>query len=59
MNWARSTRVARDVVKAEEIVDFTRRENSPERIAKRRRRDDRARRIGRDLQLHATAPRLR
>ena len=50
--------VARDVVKAEEIVDFTRRENLAERIAKR---------VGasigtvlsRDLQLRGEEPRLR
>ena len=50
--------VARDVVKAEEIVDFTRRENIAERLAKRMGASMGAV-IGRDLQLHGEAPRLR
>ncbi|HZH06712.1 MAG TPA: S49 family peptidase [Lautropia sp.] len=50
--------VARDVVKAEEIVDFTRRENIAERIAKRVGASMGAV-LSRDLQLRGEAPRLR
>jgi len=50
--------VARDVVKAEEIVDFTRRENIAERIAKRVGASAGAV-LARDLRLHAEEPRLR
>jgi protease IV len=50
--------VARDVVKAEEIVDFTRRENLAERIANRLGATMGAM-IGRELRLLDEAPRLR
>ena len=50
--------VARDVVKAEEIVDFTRRENLAERIAKRVGASVGAV-LSRDLQLRGEEPRLR
>jgi protease-4 len=50
--------VARDVVKAEEIVDFTRRENIAERLAKRMGAAMGAV-LGRELQLHGEGLRLR
>ena len=50
--------VARDVVKAEEIVDFTRRENIAERLAKRVGASIGAV-LSKELQWSVEAPRLR